>query len=391
MSRLKPTIPASVRNVFSFRSFSWTSVTAVRKGDDGNQRAPRFGFRFNLRDQALFARRLSLLVRAGVPILESLNILKKQARSKSVGRMFEYIIRDVANGRDLSRSLGRFRKVFGEFALNIIKVGETSGTLPENLIYLGTEIDKERELKRKVVGAMIYPILIVIMTFVVTALLTVYLFPKLLPIFQSLKVDLPWTTRLLLWISNFLINYGLWVLVGFVLAIIGYFLLLRLRPVRLFVHKALVRFPLIGSFFQDYQLTSICRTLGLLLKGSMTVLEAIRITGDTTSNLSYREELRAIHRIVARGGNISTHMEKKSKFFPPLVSQMIAIGEKTGNLAETFVYVAEIYEQDLDEKTKRLQTVIEPLLMIFMGLIVGFIAVSIITPIYDITQHLTPR
>ncbi len=368
-----------------------TSITSMRVGGDEHHRMPSFGFRFNLRDQALFARRLSLLVRAGVPILESLNILKKQARSKSVGRMFDHIIKDVANGRDLSRSLGRFRKVFGEFALNIIKVGETSGTLPENLVYLGTEIDKERELKRKVVGAMIYPILIVIMTFAVTALLTVYLFPKLLPIFQSLKVDLPWTTRLLLWISNFLINYGIFVLVGLVVATIGYFLLLRLKPVRLVVHKILIRVPLIGSFFQDYQLTSICRTLGLLLKGSMTVLEAIRITGDTTTNLGYREELKAIHRIVGKGGTISTHMERKPKLFPPLVSQMIAIGEKTGNLAETFVYVAEIYEQDLDEKTKRLQTVIEPLLMIFMGLIVGFVAVSIITPIYDITQHLTPR
>jgi type IV pilus assembly protein PilC len=360
-------------------------------GEDGRERMPRLGFRFNLRDQALFARRLSLLVRAGVPILESLQILKKQSRSRSVSRMFDHIIRDVANGRDLSRSLGRFRKVFGEFALNIIKVGETSGTLPENLIYLGTEIDKERELKRKVVGAMIYPILIVIMTFAVTALLTVFLFPKLLPIFQSLKVDLPWTTRLLLWISNFLIHYGFYLLIGIVVAIIGYFLLLRLKPVRLFMHRVLIRLPLMGSFFQDYQLTSICRTLGLLLKGSMTVLEAVRITGDTTSNLAYQEELKGIHRIVAKGGTISTHMEKRPKLFPPLVSQMIAIGEKTGNLAETFVYVAEIYEQDLDEKTKRLQTVIEPLLMIFMGLIVGFVAVSIITPIYDITQHLQPK
>ena len=392
MPKLKTTPSGLARSGLSIRGFSLTSTSAFRTSTpDEVVPMPRFGFRLSLRDQALFARRLSLLIRAGVPILESLNIMKEQTRSRFAGRMFDHIIKDISNGRDLSWSLGRFKNVFGEFAVNIIKVGEASGTLPENLVYLGQEIDKERELKRKVVGAMIYPMLIVILTFAVVALLTVYLFPKLLPIFQSLKVDLPPTTRSLLWASNFLIHYGIWLFLGIAIAITGLLILLRLRPVRLLWHRLLIRIPFIGSFFQDYQLTTMCRTLGLLLKGSVTVLEAVKITGDTTTNLAYQEELKAIHRTVAKGGTISTHMEQRARLFPPIVSQMIAIGEKTGNLSGTLVYVAEIYEQDLDEKTRRLQTVIEPVLMLAMGLMVGFVAISIITPIYDITQHLNPH
>lgn len=396
----------SLRNfsILKFRAFSYFPSGSIPSlplalpkaklsgviGDSKSFSFPGFGPRLNLRDQALFARRLALLVRAGVPILESLTIMREQARSRRSAKMFDHILKDVTNGRELSRSLAHFKGVFGEFAINIIKVGESSGTLSENLTYLASEVDKERELKRKIVGAMIYPIIIVLVTVAVASLLTVYLFPKLLPIFRSLKVNLPFSTRALLWTSDFLIHYGAWVLGGLIALFIASIFLLRMKSIRRVFDRALIEVPIIGSIFQDYQLTNLCRTLGLLLKGSLTVLEATKITGDTVTNLAYREQLKMVHRTVAKGGTISSELEKKKRLFPAMIAHMVAIGEKTGNLSDTLNYLAEIYEQDLDEKTKRLSTVIEPALMIVMGLVVGFVAISIITPIYEITQHLNP-
>ena len=346
--------------------------------------------RFSLQDQALFAKRLAMLTRAGVPILESLNIIKEQMRSRANARLVEHISRDVASGQYLSRSIGKFRRTFGEFAINIIRVGETTGTLSDNLAYLAQELEKERELRRKVVSAMIYPVVIMVVAVAVSALLTVFLFPKLLPVFQSLKVDLPPTTRALLWISNYLIHYGLWTLAGVIIAIIATVILTRFKPIRFAFHRAILVVPVIGSLVQNYHLTNMCRTFGLLLRGSLSAPEATRVTAETVTNLVYRKELNGLTRAVTHGTSIATHLAKRRRLFPHMLTQMVAVAEKTGNLPETFTHLAEIYEGDLDEKIKRLSTIIEPVLMISMGLIVGVIAVSIITPIYEVTQNLSP-
>lgn len=350
----------------------------------------KFNVRLSLQEQALFAKRLSLLSKAGVPILESINILKKQTRGAK-RKMFESIAHDTASGQFLHKSLGKFRRVFGDFAINIIKVGETSGTLSDNLKYLAEEIDKKRELRGKVIGALVYPIVILISAFAVTGLLTLYLFPKLLPVFQSLRVDLPFTTRALLAFSNFLVHYGLWVIVGIIAAIISIIVGLRFKPVRFFFHRVSLRLPIIGPLFRYYHLTNMCRTLGLLLKGSVRVLEAVTVAADTSTNLLYNRELHNLHRAITKGSNIAKHLEYHPRLFPILLTEMVSIGETTGNLSDTLIYLAQIYEQELDEQTKRLSSVIEPAMMIGMGLLVGFVAISIITPIYEVTQHLNPK
>lgn len=350
----------------------------------------KFSARLSLQEQALFAKRLSLLSKAGVPILESLGILKRQTQG-SKRKMFDAIAHDTANGQFLHKSLGKFRRVFGDFAINIIKVGETSGTLSDNLKYLAEEIDKKRELRGKVIGALIYPIVILIAAFAVTGLLTLYLFPKLLPVFQSLRVDLPFTTRALITFSNFLADYGLWVIAGIIAAIISIIVALRFKPVRFFFHSTSLRLPIIGPLIRYYHLTNMCRTLGLLLKGQVRVLEAITVAADTSTNLLYNREIQNLHRAITKGSSIARHLEHHPRLFPILLTDMIAIGEKTGNLSDTLLYIAQIYEQELDEQTKRLSSVIEPAMMILMGILVGFVAISIITPIYEVTRHLNPR
>ena len=169
--------------------------------------------RMSLQDQSLFAKRLSLLSQAGISLLDSINILGKQNKAK-IKKMFESIARDVSNGQFLSRSLLKHRRIFGDFAINIIHIGETSGTLSENLKYLSEEIDKKRKLRGTVVGAFIYPLIIMFACLGICGFLILYLFPKLMPVFKSLRVSLPIATRILIWFSSTLTKFGLWIIIG---------------------------------------------------------------------------------------------------------------------------------------------------------------------------------
>ncbi|MEK9177025.1 MAG: type II secretion system F family protein, partial [Patescibacteria group bacterium] len=189
--------------------------------------------RFSIKDQMLFAKRLSFLVGANVPILESFHVLKEQTRSSRVRHVYERIIHDIENGQALSKSLHKFGKTFTPFAINLIRVGELSGSLAQSLIYLAEELKKRYILKGKIVSALVYPIIITVATLGITGLLTVFIFPKIMPIFASLNVELPLTTRILLAVSTFLQNYGLWVIAGlFAGSIVFVFLYRKVSVVR---------------------------------------------------------------------------------------------------------------------------------------------------------------
>lgn len=347
--------------------------------------------RLSLKEQSLFANRLSILVKAGVPLLKAVGILEDHASSGTTKAMYQYIFDDISNGQSLSKSLGKWKKVFGDFTINIIRIGETTGTLSSNLKYLGEEIDKKRKLRQKITGALTYPIVIALAALIVSGMMVTFLFPKLLPVFKSLNVPLPLMTRILLFISNFLISYWLWLILGIIVLAIAFVLLLRLKKFHFAVDAIALRLPIVGELLMRYHIVSMCRTMGILFKTQVNVLEGIDITADTATNMVYQKELHNLNKAISMGSNIATYMQKRPKIFPKMVTQMIAIGEETGNLSDTLIYLSEIYEGELDEQTKRLSSVIEPTMMVVMGLLVGFIAVSIITPIYEVTQHLSPR
>jgi type IV pilus assembly protein PilC len=317
-------------------------------------------------------------------------MLKKQAYSKSASHIFGDLYLQVENGQYLSAGMNKFKKIFGDFAVNIVRVGEVSGTLSENLNYLAEELKKKQELKRKVVSALVYPILIVFATIGITVMLVAYVFPKILPIFQSFKAQLPWSTRILIAISNGFSHYWQYILLGVIVFIAAGYFLLRQHKVRLWFDRNVLRLPLLGPLFLSYQVTNFTRTLGLLLKSDVKIVEALQIVASTMSNKAYKKEFNFLAEKTTRGEKISSFMEKDTKLFPPIISQMVAVGEATGNLSGSLLYLADMYEDDLNNLTRNLTTSIEPVLMIFMGLLVGFIAISIITPIYGITQNLRP-
>jgi type IV pilus assembly protein PilC len=336
-----------------------------------------------------FAKRLSFLITAGVPILESVHILKEQSRGRRAARLYDRLIRDIAEGQYLHTSLKKL-KVFSDYVLNIIRVGELSGTLAKNLIYLAQELEKRDALRRKIIGATFYPVVISIATLGLTGLLTVYIFPKIMPIFISLNVELPLTTRVLLALSQFLSTHGL-TFIGILVVIgVGVYALIRAnREIRFWAHWLTLRIPLFGPTSQAYTMANACRTLSLLLRSGMLVTSALEVVAASTTNEVYAREFALIRTRAETGESLSRAIRNRGTRFPILVGHMVAIGERTGTLTESLGYLAELYEGEVDDITKNLSSVLEPVLMIVMGVVVGLVAVSVITPIYAITQKLT--
>lgn len=351
--------------------------------------APTLFVHFSTKERVLFAKRLSFLVKAGVSLLESLTIIRNQTKSKRKQRIFDTILVDISAGKFLSKSLERYKQLFGEFTVNIIQVGETAGVLPENLIYLSEELSKKRALERKVQSALVYPIFITIATFGVTGMLVVFIFPKIMPIFVSLNVKLPWTTKALLAVSEFLSVWGIYTIFGIIALVILFEVARRtIRPLRYGIDWLLLRLPIAGEIARSYNCANFCRTLALCIKSGISLSESLYITADVTKNVLYKKAYIDFAEHVTKGERISTAMIKYPQIFSDMLPHMILIGETTGSLSNTLTYLSELHEAEVDEHTKNLSNSIEPLLLIVMGILVGIIAVSVISPIYEVTKHI---
>lgn len=347
--------------------------------------------RFNTQEQILFAKRLGMTLRSGMPIMEGLAILGSGTRSRSASYIFETLAHDVERGQPLSSGLERFPGIFGTFSINVVRVGEASGTLHENLEYLAEELKKKQALRRKVVGALIYPALIILATLGITILLTVYIFPKIMPIFRSVGSALPFSTRALISMSSFLSAWGWWLLLALIVIAIACVLLMRYPRFHFIVDQCLLRIPILGQLSVYYNLANICRTLSLLLQSGAPIVSSTELVAAGTSNLAYQRALTTVAGRLLVGQRVAAGLGADPRLFPPLMTQMVLVGESTGSLSNALSYLAQMYEEEVDELTKNLTNLLEPLLMIVMGLVVGFIAVAIITPIYSVTQRLTPH
>ncbi|MES2087832.1 MAG: type II secretion system F family protein [Patescibacteria group bacterium] len=347
--------------------------------------------RLSVKEQTFLIKRLSFLISAGVPLHESLSMLLEQTRSKKQKIILKAILDDIGNGLFLSTSLSIQENAFGEFAINIIRIGESTGLLSENLSYLADELRKKQILKRKIIGAFIYPAIVTLATFGITIFLILYLFPKIMPVFASLHIKLPLSTRIVIFINKMVTHDGFLILgILFVLSIVFFIALKKIPRLHFYFDLCILKIPIIGKVIEHYNLASATRTLGILLKSGITISEALPILVNTTKNLVYRKEFLTLALVVDRGEKMSEHLKTKRNIFPDVVSQIISVGERSGNLSNSLTYVSELYDGEIDDFTKNISSIIEPVLMICMGLVVGFIAISIITPIYSITQNLHP-
>ena len=342
-----------------------------------------------LQERVMFARHLAVAIRSGMTLQNGLALVHKQARSHSFKKILDSVIADTANGMYLSDSLDRYQSIFGELFINIVRIGENSGTLSENLNYLAEELKKKQSLRSKVRGALIYPVIILIATVGIVATLMIGVFPKILPVFSSLRIKLPVTTKILIATSKFMTANTIWLIIGVIAFVVIVWILMHYYFFRHAWHHLLVRLPLVGGMSVKINTANMTRTLGVLLKSGVQVIEAVNITASTTDNLVYRHELKNAGETLRRGNFFSSYLVKYPKLFPPIAVNMIEVGENTGNLMENLAYLSEFYQDEVEDFLKNISSIVEPFLLLFMGLLVGFIALSVITPIYQISQSLT--
>ena len=345
-----------------------------------------FFIRVSLQEKILFTKNLALALKSGVSLVNSLKLLQNQFKSGSFKKIIASLLLDANRGVFLSDGLARFKNVFGELFINIIRVAETSGTLPENLIYLGDELNKRRQLEKKVKGALIYPMIILIATVVISVSMVVFVFPKILPLFQNANVELPLTTRILIGISNLILHHGILMAGVIVCVIIGSRFLLTVKVFHSGWHRFLLFLPIAGRAIINFNMANFTRTLGLLLRSGVKITEGIDITAVTLTNLVYQRHLRGASDRVRKGEFLSKYLAEEPKIFPSILTNLIEVGENTGNLSENLDYLAEYYENEVDDFVKNLSSILEPILLLIMGGVVGFIALSFITPIYQLTR-----
>ncbi len=344
----------------------------------------------NKKRQIQFAQRCSVLMESGISLSESLSIIIRMENSKKQKMEYENIKKSIDKGISLTRSVSILKISFDPILISMITYGESSGILALSLHQAGEMMGKGGEIKKKIVGAMIYPMFIALATIAMTLFLVMYIFPKIIPLFSTMNIDLPLLTRIVKKIYELLVQYGLWGLISFfIITTILYFIYKRKKRLRMIAQSIILRIPLIGSIIQRYIICNQCRTIETLLDCGQTLPPIILRLAPSSPMDIYRSSWSISHTDILRGIALSDSLRSFKTLFPSIVPDMISIGERTGSLSIMCRQISKMYEQELEDFIKHLSTSIEPVLMIAMGLIVGSVALSIILPIYEITNHLS--
>lgn len=333
----------------------------------------------------LFTKYLSVLLRSGLPIDDALDILLQQAKGP-LQKILSALKASVREGNTLSDGLKQFPHTFSLVYLNLIRAGESSGTLQGNLDQITIQLQKEHDLSQKIRGAMMYPIIILIVGICITVGIVVFVLPNIIGIFDSLHVELPLSTRIVLWISRTTSSHG-WLILTLVIALsVGGTLLARLRPVKPFTHWIILHAPILGRIARQTSLARVMRLMGTLLQSGLSISEVLQISSGILRNVYFKDLFAKILAGVGRGKTITNLMESSPFLIPPLALRLIRVGEETGTLGEMFLYLADFYEQEVDDLTRNLSSLLEPVLIIFIGLMVGGLAISILSPIYKVVS-----
>ena len=349
------------------------------------KRKPLFDFQYvSLKEKLFFSKQLASMLKAGLNLQEALDILIKQNQNSALRGILEQVMKMMQEGNSLGQSLAKYPRVFSSIFINMVEAGEKSGTLEDSLAYLAKQLQMDYSLRRKVKGAMIYPIIILSLVVVVSIGLITFMVPKVTKIFTSFKLELPLPTRILIYLSELFRHQGVFLLIGTVIVVVGLVMFLRLKCVQPYVHACILNLPVVGKLSRKINLARLARLLSSLLKSGVPISKALHIVGNTLGNVVYRKEILLAQEKVLHGSTLSEALLLNEKLFPPLVPKMIYVGEKSGRLEETSHNLAVLYEEEVRSTIKGISTLIEPLLLVIVAGAVGGIAMSIVTPIYQL-------
>ncbi len=360
-------------------------VLSIEEREPSRQLASWFSPRVPAQQMVLFARQLATLVASGIPILGALDVLHSQVEDRGFCQVLKQLQRDVESGSSLSEGMAKFPRIFSELFINMIKAGESSGRLDEILDRLAGYIEKTDGLRRKVSTSMFYPILVSCLAAGITGFLVIIVVPKFRDIFSSLGGKLPLPTQLLLTVSDYLRRYSVaYVAVG-VLAVIAGRVLVNTRPGRLWFDRTTLKLPIIGPLLQKVAIARFTRTLATLVRSGVPILAALEIVAKTAGNAAIEHAVLQARVSIREGENIADPLAR-SGMFPPMVTRMVEVGEKTGELERMLSKIAEFYESEVDAMVSALTSLIEPVIIAVLGIIIGGIVVALFLPIFKISQ-----
>lgn len=358
-------------------------ISITSKNDGAVFFLGKFFNRVSFTELVITTRQLATMVSAGLVLSEAIDILVEQQNNKTLAKALIEVSSDIKGGLTFAQALGKHPDIFPRLYINLVKSGEASGKLDQVLLQMADGLEKDREFKARVKGALIYPAVVISMMFVVMIIMMIFVIPKLINLYGQSNIDLPLPTKILIGTSNLFVNFwwaGLIIIFG---SAFGIHKWNKTPEGNLFLGKLLLKTPLIGKIISNVTLTNFNRTFGLLTSAGIPLLESIGIVSDLTNNPVYRNALKYAYSGVERGLPFSTLLS--ADVFPRIVSQMVRVGEETGKVDEIFYKLSEFFESESDHLVKNLTVAIEPIILIVLGIGVGFLVISIILPIYKLT------
>ena len=352
----------------------------VVKIDEAKQRKTKGGIK--MRDIVIFTRQFSTMINAGLPLVQALDILAKQSENKVLQEVTRHVVFDVESGHTVADALRKHPKAFTELYVNMVAAGEAGGILDTILMRLATFLEKNDALVRKVKGAAIYPSVIMGVAGIAIAVLLIFVIPVFENMFGSVGMALPVPTRVVIWLSDSLRSYW-WAVIAIVVALVvsikKYY---ATSNGKLVIDRLLLKVPVLGDVIRKSAVSRFTRTLGTLISSGVSILDGLEITAKTAGNRVIQDAIMASRASIAGGDTISAPLAK-SAVFPPMVISMIAVGEQTGGLDEMLSKIADFYDEEVDAAVSGLLSLMEPMMIVFLGVVVGGMVVSMYLPIFD--------
>lgn len=332
------------------------------------------------------AKNLSAMLSAGLSLSRALSIIERQSSNKRLKAIATSLAESVKKGSSFHEALAMHPQVFPEIFVAMVRAGEESGSLADSLSVVALQMERSEDLIRKIKGAMIYPAIVITAVVVVGILMLIYVVPTLTSTFTSLGVQVPLATRVIVALSDFMVAHVILVLSTLILLVVGGIVFIRSKPGGRIVLAIALHLPGINELVRETYTARASRTLSSLLSAGVPVLDALSITKAVVHAEVFANVVEEAEAHVRKGELLSTSFSEHTKLYPILMSDMLAVGEETGKVAEMLQQIAEFYEENISQKTKDLSTIIEPVLMIFIGIVVGVFAVSMIAPIYQLSS-----
>ena len=363
-------------------------VTLIPETKTGFMRFLPFLRQAKASDIVFFTRQLSSMITSGLTLIQALNVLKNQVQSAALSEIVQSLIGDIEDGLPLSKALEKFPQVFSAIYIALVKTAESSGLLDKVLSQLAENLEKKEQLKRTIRGALLYPIIVVVLMVVVMIVMMIFVVPQLTALYGSLNLSLPLPTVIVIGISNFIINY--WYIVIIVSIVLFFYLRSWYgKPSgKKLVDTYLLKMPIFGNLFRDSMMAEFTRTLSLLISSGSLVVESLLKSADVVGNMLYQEAISLVAKRVEKGISMGDAMEA-TPLFPPMVVEMVKIGEQTGKLDNSLLKASEYFEREVEGKVKVLTTLLEPIIMVLLAVGVGFLIIAIITPIYNLISNIS--